>query len=83
MKGQITSLSLSLSLSLSQHLLLHINIPTLQIKIMVEMKNEVLYPLFYSLVILALILPVATVTVERIFLAMNIIDYTIECKING
>ena len=36
---------LSLSLSLSQQLLLHINTPTLQIKIIVEMKNDVLYPL--------------------------------------
>ena len=34
---------------------------------MVELKNDVLYPLFYSLVALALILLVATATVERIF----------------
>ena len=40
---------------------------------MVEMKKNVLYQLVYSLVILALILPVATVTVERAFSAMNII----------
>ena len=40
---------------------------------MVEMKKNVSYPLAYSLVTLALILLVATVTVERVFLAMNII----------
>ena len=40
---------------------------------MIEMKNDVLYSLVYSLVTLALILPVATATVERVFSAMNII----------
>ncbi|XP_065626546.1 uncharacterized protein LOC136066336 [Quercus suber] len=40
---------------------------------MVEMKKNVSYPLVYSLVTLALILPIATATIERAFLAMNII----------
>ena len=40
---------------------------------MVEMKKNVSYSLVYSLVILALILLIATATVERAFLAMNII----------
>ena len=40
---------------------------------MVEMKKNVLYPLVYSLVTLALILLVATTTVERAFSIMNII----------
>ncbi|KAL4611456.1 hypothetical protein ACB092_08G124600 [Castanea dentata] len=40
---------------------------------MVEMKKNASYPLVYSLVTLALILPVATATVERAFSAMNII----------
>ena len=40
---------------------------------MVEMKKNVSYPLVYSLVTLALILLVATATVERAFLTMNII----------
>ena len=40
---------------------------------MVEMKKNVSYPLVYSLVILTLILPVATATVERDFSVMNII----------
>ena len=40
---------------------------------MAEMKKDVLYPLFYMLVTLALILQVAAVTVERMFSAMNII----------
>ena len=39
----------------------------------VEMKKNVSYPLVYLLVTLALILPVATATVESAFLAMNII----------
>ena len=40
---------------------------------MIEMKNDVLYSLVYSLVTLTLILPVATATVERVFSVMNII----------
>ena len=40
---------------------------------MIEMKNDVLYLLVCSLVILVLILPIATAIVERIFSAMNII----------
>ena len=43
------------------------------VKKMVEMKKNVSYPLVYSLVTLALILLVATATVERGFSAMNII----------
>jgi hypothetical protein len=42
-------------------------------KKMVEMKKNITYPLVYSLVTLSLILPVATVTVERAFSAMNIV----------
>ena len=40
---------------------------------MVEMKKNVSYLLVYSLVTLALILLVATATIERVFSAMNII----------
>ena len=40
---------------------------------MVEMKNDVSYPLVYSLVTLSLILPVATTIIERVFSAMNIV----------
>ena len=40
---------------------------------MVEMKNDVLYPLFYMLVTSTLILQVVTATVERKFSIMNII----------
>ena len=39
----------------------------------VEMKKNVSYPLVYSLVTLALILLVATTTLERTFSVMNII----------
>ncbi|XP_057791317.1 uncharacterized protein LOC131008458 [Salvia miltiorrhiza] len=40
---------------------------------MVETKKHEVYPLLYLLITLALILPVATATVERVFSAMNII----------
>ena len=40
---------------------------------MVEMKKHVVYPLVYLLVTLALILQVATATVERAFSAMKIV----------
>ncbi|KAL4033312.1 hypothetical protein IC575_006399 [Cucumis melo] len=40
---------------------------------MVVMKGDKVYPLVYQLLTLALILPVATATVERIFSAMNIV----------
>ena len=40
---------------------------------MVEMKKNVSYPLVYSLVTLALILLVATATIEKVFSARNII----------
>ena len=40
---------------------------------MVEMKNDVLYPLFYMLVTSTLILQVVAATIERKFLVMNII----------
>ena len=43
------------------------------VKKMVEMKKNVSYPLVYSLVTLALILLVATVTIKRAFSAINII----------
>ena len=48
---------------------------------MVKMKKNVSYPLVYSLVTLALILPVATATVERAFSAMNIIKNRLRNRI--
>ena len=48
---------------------------------MVEMKKNVSYPLVYSLVILALILLVATTTVERAFSTMNIIKNQLRNQI--
>ncbi|XP_075633788.1 uncharacterized protein LOC142606298 [Castanea sativa] len=48
---------------------------------MVEMKKNVSYPLVYSLVTLALILPVSTATVERAFSAMNIIKNRLRNRI--
>ena len=48
---------------------------------MVEMKKNVSYPLVYALVTLALILPVATATVERAFSAMNIIKNRLRNRI--
>ena len=40
---------------------------------MVKTKKHMVYPLVYLLVTLTLILPIATVTVERAFFAMNIV----------
>ncbi|KAH9689344.1 TTF-type domain-containing protein [Citrus sinensis] len=40
---------------------------------MVKIKKDKVYPLVYQLVTLALILPVATATVERVFSAMNFV----------
>jgi hypothetical protein len=40
---------------------------------LVETKNDVVYPLVYSLVTLSLILPIAVATVKRVFSAMNIV----------
>ena len=52
------------------------------VKKMVEIKKKnVSYPLVYSLVTLALILLVATVTVERAFSTMNIIKNRLHNKI--
>ena len=48
---------------------------------MVEMKKNVSYPLVYSLVTLALILLVATVTVEKAFSTMNIIKNRLRNKL--
>ena len=48
---------------------------------MIKMKKNVSYPLVYSLVTLVLILLVATVTVERVFSAMNIIKNRLRNQI--
>ena len=48
---------------------------------MIEMKKNVSYPLVYSLVTLALILLVTTITVERAFSAMNIIKNRLRNQI--
>ncbi|XP_028118220.1 zinc finger MYM-type protein 1-like [Camellia sinensis] len=42
-------------------------------KKMVETRSDKIYPLVYLLLTLALVLPVATTTVERVFSAMNIV----------
>ena len=48
---------------------------------MVEIKKNVSYPLVYSLVTLALILPVTIATVERAFSVMNIIKNQLRNRI--
>jgi hAT family C-terminal dimerisation region len=40
---------------------------------LVEKKNHTIYPLVYKLLMLALILPVTTASVERAFSAMNVV----------
>ena len=88
--GIRTSIELSLSLSLSLSTYIYNanseefsalkEIGQLAEK-MVEIKKNVSYPLVYSLVTLALILPVATATVERAFSAMNIIKNRLHNRI--
>ena len=48
---------------------------------MVEMKKNISYPLDYSLVTLALILPVTTATIEKHFSVMNIIKNRLRNRI--
>ena len=51
------------------------------VKKIVEMKKNVSYPLVYSWVTLALILLVATVTVEKAFSTINIIKNRLRNQI--
>ena len=50
-------------------------------KKMVQLKKHVVYPLVYLLVKLALLLPVATATVERVFSAMKIIKTSLRNRL--
>ncbi|XP_028062659.1 zinc finger MYM-type protein 1-like [Camellia sinensis] len=50
-------------------------------KKMIETGRDKVYPLVYLLLTLALILPVATVTVERVFSAMNIVKNRLRNRI--
>ena len=47
----------------------------------VKMKEDVLFPLVYSLVTLVLILPITTTIVERAFSALNIIKNRLHNRI--
>ena len=49
---------------------------------MVETKKNVVYPLVYLLVTLALTLPVATATVERTFSVMKIVKNRLHSRMN-
>ena len=48
---------------------------------MVEMKEDVSFPLVYSLMTLVLILPITTTIVERAFSALNIIKNQLHNRI--
>jgi hypothetical protein len=50
---------------------------------MVEMKKDIVYPLVDSFVTLSLILPIATATIERAFLAMNIVKNRLRNKMKN
>jgi hypothetical protein len=56
------------------------DIASLSIK-MVQTRKHVVFPLVYKLIELALVLPVSTTSVERIFWAMNIIKRELRNKI--
>jgi membrane-anchored glycerophosphoryl diester phosphodiesterase (GDPDase) len=49
---------------------------------MVEMRKHICYPLVYWLLNLVLVLPVATATVERCFLAMNLVKTYLHNRLN-
>ena len=49
---------------------------------MVETGRDRLYPLVYLLLTLALVLPVATATVERVFSAMNVVKNRLRNRMN-
>jgi hypothetical protein len=49
---------------------------------MVQLERHIVFPLVYRLIELALILPVATATVERAFSAMKIIKTKLRNKMN-
>lgn len=49
---------------------------------MVENERHIVFPLVYRLIELALLLPVATASVERVFSAMNIIKTDLRNKIS-
>ena len=48
---------------------------------MVQTKRDEVYPLVYKLLMLALILPVATTSIERVFLSLNIIKNELHNQI--
>jgi hypothetical protein len=48
---------------------------------MVETQRHIVFPLVYHLIELALVLPVATASVERVFSAMNIIKTDLRNRI--
>jgi hypothetical protein len=49
---------------------------------MVHLERHIVFPLVYRLIELALLLPVATATIERAFSAMNIIKTELRNKIS-
>ena len=51
-------------------------------KTMVHLERHIVFPLVYRLIELALLLPVATATIERAFSAMNIIKTELRNKIS-
>ena len=50
---------------------------------MVKSERDITFPLVYRLIKLALLLPVATATVERAFSAMNIIKTDLRNRMSG
>uniref|UniRef100_A0A453STJ7 HAT C-terminal dimerisation domain-containing protein n=1 Tax=Aegilops tauschii subsp. strangulata TaxID=200361 RepID=A0A453STJ7_AEGTS len=49
---------------------------------MVELERHVMFPAVYRLIELALLLPVATATVERVFSSMKIIKTKLRSKMS-
>jgi hypothetical protein len=49
-------------------------------KTMVQLERHIVFPVVYRIIELALLLPVATATVERVFSAMKIIKIELHNK---
>ena len=55
----------------------------IDVRSLVRTRNDILYPLVYRLITLALSLPISTATVERIFFTMKIVKTCLCNKICG
>uniref|UniRef100_A0A8R7QUZ5 HAT C-terminal dimerisation domain-containing protein n=1 Tax=Triticum urartu TaxID=4572 RepID=A0A8R7QUZ5_TRIUA len=53
-----------------------------ELKKMVQTRRHIMYPLFYRLLKLVIVLPIATATVERCFSAMKLVKTDLRSRLN-